>query len=48
MNEDHKIAKKTDSLIVFFALLGFPCVKSACETYIGEIDPRLLVFIVWK
>jgi len=40
-----KAQKKTDSLTVFFALLGSGCVKAVSE-HVGEIDPdRFLVLL---
>jgi len=34
LHADPKCTKKTDSLIVFFALLGSACVKAACKTWV--------------
>jgi len=45
MREDPKSVKETYGWPVFFALLGYSCVKVS-RKYVGEIDPRFDCIII--
>ena len=45
MCEDPKSAKKIDNLTVFFALLGFVCLKAVCRTLMKLIPDFLFTLV---